>query len=70
MVMVMLKVMVMVMGMVMVVVVETSLKKAVAKAPWCGGGGDVAVQAHLREGKVENGQGNISEVENIDLRHI
>ena len=45
--------MVMVMVMVKVMVVETSLKKAVAKAPWCGGGGDVAVQAHLRQGKVD-----------------
>ena len=43
----------MVMVMVKVMVVETSLKKAVAKAPWCGGGGDVAVQAHLRQGKVD-----------------
>ena len=41
------------MVMVKVMVVETSLKKAVAKAPWCGGGGDVAVQAHLRQGKVD-----------------
>ena len=51
--MMMVMVMVMVMVMMMVMVVETSLKKAVAKAPWCGGGGDVAVQAHLRQGKVD-----------------
>ena len=36
-----------------VMVVETSLKEAMAKAPRCGGGGNVAVQAHLRHGKVE-----------------
>ena len=34
----------------MVMLVETSLKKAMAKAPRCGGGGNVAVQPHLRQG--------------------
>ena len=42
---------------IMVMVIETSLKKAMAKAPWCGGGGNVAVQAHLRHGKVETYDG-------------